>query len=250
MDSDTTHFGYQTIKSSEKSERVRAVFQSVAKRYDLMNDLMSFGLHRLWKRIAVQKCALRPDHQVLDLAGGTGDLTALIAKELGPKGRVFLTDINEDMLSVAKNRLIDRGLLQSVEYLEANAECLPFENNRFHCVIMGFGLRNVTDKARALIEIERVLKPGGRAVILEFSEFTSKHSALSAVYDAYSHSVLPMLGKLICNDADSYRYLAESIRRHPNQESLKDMMEKAGLQRVSYQNLNSGIVALHTGFKF
>ncbi len=253
MDSDkssTTHFGYQTILTSEKDAKVRDVFQSVAKRYDLMNDLMSFGLHRFWKRIAVQRCNLRPDHQILDLASGTGDLAFLMSKHLGPEGKIFLTDINAAMLEVAKKRLVDRGLTRAIDYIQANAEVLPFENRKFHCVIMGFGLRNVTHKEKALQEIYRVLKPGGRAVILEFSEVAPQNAALSKVYNAYSFTVLPLLGKLICNDSESYRYLAESIRRHPKQEDLKEMMEKSGLQEVTYQNIHSGIVALHLGFKF
>lgn len=247
MPSQTTHFGYETIPTQEKTQRIHEVFQSVADRYDLMNDLMSFGLHRLWKRMAVARCNIAPHHQVLDLAGGTGDLTALFAKRLNNEGRVFLSDINAAMLDIGKKRLADKGIVKPVEFVLANAESLPFLNESFDVVAIAFGLRNVTHKEIALHEIFRVLKPNGRLVILEFSHPTSK--PLNTVYDAYSFSVLPCLGKLLCNDSESYRYLAESIRVHPNQETLKTMMETAGLSQVSYQNMNGGIVALHLGFK-
>lgn len=244
----TTHFGFQTIPTHEKAQRVGSVFQSVAHRYDLMNDLMSAGLHRLWKRCAISKTALKPGQSVLDLAGGTGDLARLLAKKVGKTGSVILADINQTMLMQGRTRLNDEGLIEPIQYALANAEILPFKPHSFDCITMGFGLRNVTHPDKALTELFRVLKPGGRLVVLEFSR--PVHSTLNTVYDAFSFSVLPFLGKLVCNDGASYQYLAESIRKHPDQETLKKMMETAGFERTEYQNLSGGIVAIHMGFKF
>lgn len=248
MPEETTHFGYQAIPTTEKTKRVANVFRSVASRYDVMNDLMSFGLHRLWKRFMVARCMLQPTHSVLDLAGGTADLTYHFAKHINQKGKIVLADINEAMLAKGRQRLLDAGILKSVAFVQTNAENLPFLDNSFDRIAIAFGLRNVTYKDHALKEMARVLKPGGRAVILEFSEVHSK--PLNTLYNAYSFSVLPILGKLVCQDADSYRYLAESIRMHPNQEALKEMMSQAGFSECEYQNLHSGIVALHIGHKF
>jgi len=248
MSEETTHFGYQSIPTALKTERVREVFRSVAPRYDIMNDLMSFGLHRIWKRLAIARCRIRTNDSVLDLAGGTGDLTRIFAKQVGKNGNVVLADINESMLAKGRERMIDAGILSPVSYTQANAESLPFSNNSFDCITMAFGLRNVTHKDHALQEMFRVLKPGGRVVILEFSHVQSH--CLKSLYDAYSFSALPLLGKWIAKDADSYRYLAESIRQHPKQEELKSMLEQAGFERSEYQNLHSGIVALHIGYKF
>ena len=248
MAEENTHFGYQNIPATQKTERVANVFRSVASRYDIMNDLMSFGLHRLWKRIMVSRCMIRPEHWILDLAGGTADLTSHFAKRINNAGKVVLADINEAMLAKGRLRLLDAGIVKPVSFIQANAEKLPFINNSFDRVAIAFGLRNVTYKEQALKEMARVLKPGGRAVILEFSKVHSE--PLNTVYNAYSFSVLPFMGKLVCNDADSYRYLAESIRMHPDQETLKEMMSQAGFSQCEYQNLHSGIVALHIGHKF
>lgn len=247
-----THFGYEILKEHEKNHRVRAVFDSVAPRYDLMNDLMSFGLHHVWKQIAIQKMNIRPNQVILDLAGGTGDLSLLISKKLisnnlDKEGKLILADINASMLNTGRKRLIDAGFLKNIEYVQLNAEILPFPNDHFHSIVIGFGLRNVTRIREALKEMYRVLKPGGRVVILEFSHPTS--SLLNTLYDIYSFSVLPLLGKWIQNDSQSYQYLAESIRMHPKQEELKAWMEAAAFERVQYQNLHGGIVAIHTGFK-
>lgn len=243
----TTHFGFETVDREDKQRRVRSVFDSVASRYDIMNDVMSFGVHRLWKRFTVEVSALRPGQKVLDLAGGTGDLTALMARRVGQKGRVVISDINGSMLGVGRERLIDEGIVGNVDYVQANAELLPFPDNYFDCVTIGFGLRNVTDKDKALRAMQRVLKPGGKLLILEFSKPTIP--MLSKVYDLYSFKLLPMMGKLITDDADSYRYLAESIRMHPDQETLLGMMQDAGLERCDYYNLTGGVVALHKGYK-
>jgi demethylmenaquinone methyltransferase/2-methoxy-6-polyprenyl-1,4-benzoquinol methylase len=248
MEEPITHFGYQNIETSKKTERVGEVFNSVATRYDLMNDLMSLGLQRCWKRLAVSKAHIQSHHKVLDLAGGTGDMTSLIARKLAKEGQVILADINNAMLSRGRARLIDEGIVKPVEFVQANAESLPFPNGHFHSITIAFGLRNVTHQDKALSEMFRVLKPGGRLIILEFSR--TQNPLLTKIYDQYSFSVLPWLGKMICNDADSYQYLAESIRRHPDQETLKKMMEIAGLERVDYQNIHNGIVALHRGYKF
>ncbi len=244
---DTTHFGYQQVPRQEKAERVRAVFDSVADKYDVMNDLMSLGIHRLWKRFAVSLCAVRPGQRVLDLAGGTGDLAARFADAVGANGEVVLSDINASMLGQGRARMADRGIIGNVRYAQANAEQLPFPDNHFDCVSIAFGLRNVTDKDAALREMRRVLKPGGRAMVLEFSK--PALPGLKPIYDLYSFSVLPTLGKLVTGDAASYRYLAESIRMHPDQATLRDMMQAAGLERCDYHNLSGGIVAVHRGFK-
>jgi demethylmenaquinone methyltransferase / 2-methoxy-6-polyprenyl-1,4-benzoquinol methylase len=244
----TTHFGYQQVPIEEKAERVAGVFGSVAARYDLMNDVMSFGIHRLWKRFTIDVSGVRAGERVLDLAGGTGDLAAKLVDRVGMEGQVVLADINAAMLREGRERLVDRGLVTNIEYLQADAERLPFPDDYFDCVTMAFGLRNVTHKERALAAIYRVLKPGGRALILEFSK--PSLPGLQPLYDLYSFKVLPLMGKLIARDADSYRYLAESIRMHPDQETLKGMMQGAGFERCDYHNLSGGIVALHKGYKF
>lgn len=244
---DTTHFGYQEVPVQEKTYRVREVFNSVARRYDVMNDLMSAGLHRLWKRIAVETLAIRPGMCILDLAAGTGDLARAMAKRAGHTGHVVLGDINDQMLRVGRDRFIDSGQLEGLSWCQCDAESLPFPDAHFDRVTIGFGLRNVTNKEQALAEMCRVLKPGGRALVLEFSHPTEP--ALKTVYDLYSFSVLPMLGQVIANDRASYQYLAESIRKHPDQETLKAMMVDAGLSACEYTNLNGGIVAIHTGHK-
>ncbi|KXS39664.1 MAG: ubiquinone/menaquinone biosynthesis methyltransferase [Halomonadaceae bacterium T82-2] len=243
----TTHFGYQEVPVEEKAARVADVFHSVASRYDLMNDLMSLGIHRLWKRLTLERAGVRRGQSVLDIAGGTGDLTLKFSRLVGPSGRVVLADINASMLNVGRDKLLDHGVGGNVEYVQANAECLPFADNTFDCITIAFGLRNVTDKDAALASMARVLKPGGRLLVLEFSKPT--HQLLSKAYDEYSFRLLPRMGELVANDADSYRYLAESIRMHPDQETLKGMMERAGLERVEYTNLTGGIVALHRGIK-
>ncbi len=243
----TTHFGYQQVPVDEKAARVADVFHSVAGRYDLMNDLMSMGIHRLWKRLTLERSGVRRGHQVLDIAGGTGDLTLKFAQRVGPAGRVVLADINASMLRVGRDKLLDQGVGGNVEYVQANAERLPFPDNSFDCITIAFGLRNVTDKDAALASMARVLKPGGRLLVLEFSK--PVHGALSRVYDEYSFRLLPKIGEWVAHDADSYRYLAESIRMHPDQQTLKSMMEGAGLERVEYTNLTGGIVALHRGIK-
>jgi demethylmenaquinone methyltransferase/2-methoxy-6-polyprenyl-1,4-benzoquinol methylase len=242
--SEPTHFGYQQVPESDKARRVAGVFDSVAGRYDLMNDLMSGGLHRLWKRIAVERSGVRPGERVLDVAGGTGDLARLFARRVGPAGGVVLADINRPMLCRGRDRLLDAGLV--LPLVQCDAESLPFADGSFDCVSIGFGLRNVTRKARALAEMRRVLRAGGRLLVLEFSRVWGP---LRPLYDAYSFNVLPRLGKLIAADADSYRYLAESIRVHPDQDELKEMMQAAGLERVDYLNLTGGVVALHRGFR-
>ena len=244
---DTTDFGYERVKTAEKAGRVREVFDSVATQYDLMNDLMSGGLHRLWKRFTIELSAVRSGQTVLDIAGGTGDLAAKFSKLVGADGKVILADINAAMLSVGRDRLIDKGALRNIDVVQADAQFLPFEDNSIDCITIAFGLRNVTDKAKALRSMHRVLKPGGRVLVLEFSKPTSP--LLSKVYDAYSFSALPVMGKLITDDADSYRYLAESIRKHPDQESLLEMVEDAGFVDCRYHNMTGGIVAVHRGIK-
>ncbi len=248
MSKETTDFGYCEIPTDQKTKRVTSVFRSVAPKYDLMNDLMSFGLHRFWKRVAIARCHIRPNDYVLDLAGGTGDLSLQAASKLGKEGKIVLADINEAMLAKGREKLLDQGIVKPLSLIQVNAEELPFMDHSFDRILMAFGLRNVTYKEKALCEMLRILKPGGRMVILEFSNVS--HKPLKALYDAYSFSILPRLGKWISGDSDSYRYLAESIRKHPNQETLKSMIEHAGFSRAEYQNLNSGIVALHIGYKF
>lgn len=245
---DSTHFGFKTVKQTEKVSLVANVFHSVAAKYDLMNDVMSMGIHRLWKRFTIDCSGVRPGHQVLDLAGGTGDITALFSKRVGPTGKVILADINESMLNVGRDKLRDLGLVNNIDYVQANAEALPFADNSFDIISIGFGLRNVTDKDAALRSMFRVLKPGGRLLVLEFSK--PEYEWLSKVYDLYSFKLLPAIGGLVANDKESYQYLAESIRMHPDQDTLKQMMEIAGFEHVSYHNLTGGIVALHKGYKF
>jgi demethylmenaquinone methyltransferase/2-methoxy-6-polyprenyl-1,4-benzoquinol methylase len=247
-DESTTHFGYETVKAGEKADRVREVFDSVAANYDLMNDLMSMGAHRVWKAFTLARTGLRAGDQALDLAGGTGDLSAGMARQVGPKGHVFHTDINAAMLAEGSDRLLDRGVASNITSLLVNAEHLPFQDASMNCVTIGFGLRNVTDKQAALNEMARVIRPGGRVMVLEFSKPVLKW--LEPVYDAYSFKILPALGKLVANDAESYRYLAESIRMHPDQETLQGMMETAGLEDCRYHNLSGGIVALHIGYRY
>jgi len=245
MTEKTTDFGYQSVPEDEKSKRVAGVFDSVAPRYDLMNDLMSVGLHRLWKRFTVEASGVRPGERVLDVAGGTGDLARLFSRRVGARGEVVLTDVNPGMLRQGRDRLLDAGIVMPL--VQCDAERLPFGSDRFDCVAVAFGLRNMTHKEAALSEMRRVLKPGGRLVVLEFSR---AWAPVRPLYDAYSFGLLPRLGKLVANDAAAYRYLAESIRMHPDQESLKQMMEHAGLERVEYFNLATGVVALHRGYKF
>jgi demethylmenaquinone methyltransferase/2-methoxy-6-polyprenyl-1,4-benzoquinol methylase len=244
---DTTHFGYQEVPVEEKVKRVADVFHSVADKYDLMNDLMSGGIHRLWKRLTIEQSGARAGMKVLDIAGGTGDLTLKFSRIVGPTGKVVLADINDSMLKVGRDKLIDAGAAGNIEYVQANAECLPFADNSFDILTIAFGLRNVTDKDAALRSMLRVLKPGGKVMVLEFSK--TNNPLLTKAYDFYSFNILPQMGRLIANDADSYRYLAESIRMHPDQETLKQMMEDAGFVNCRYQNMTGGVVALHTGIK-
>jgi demethylmenaquinone methyltransferase/2-methoxy-6-polyprenyl-1,4-benzoquinol methylase len=241
----TTDFGYQPVPEEDKAKRVAGVFDSVAPRYDLMNDLMSVGLHRLWKRFAIEASGVRQGERVLDIAGGTGDLARLFSRRVGPQGEVVLTDINPAMLQQGRDRLLDTGIV--LPLVRCDAEKLPFPAERFDCVSIAFGLRNVTRKLAALAEMRRVLKPGGRVIVLEFSK---AWAPVRPLYDAYSFGILPRLGKLVANDAAAYRYLAESIRMHPDQAALKAMLEEAGLERVEYFNLAAGVVAVHRGYKF
>lgn len=243
----TTHFGFQEVPVEEKVQRVSEVFRSVASRYDVMNDVMSLGIHRLWKRFTIAQAAVRKGMRILDLAGGTGDLALRFSRLVGGEGEVVLADINEAMLREGRSRLIDKGVVGNVRYAQVNAECLPFPDNYFDVITIAFGLRNVTEKDTALHSMHRVLKPGGKLLVLEFSKPISK--TFGKFYDAYSFKALPLMGKLIANDAESYQYLAESIRMHPDQETLKTMMENAGLERCDYHNLSGGIVALHKGYK-
>lgn len=245
---ETTDFGYQQVPRAEKAARVRAVFESVADNYDLMNDLMSAGAHRVWKRFTLSQTGLRPGQRALDVAGGTGDLAAGMARQVGSTGLVILSDINAAMLANGRDALTDRGVVGNVRYAIANAERLPFPDASFDCITIGFGLRNVTDKAAALRSMARALKPGGQLMVLEFSHPVLP--GLKPIYDAYSFSVLPWLGKVVARDEASYRYLAESIRRFPTQDALLAMMQDAGLEGCRYHNLTGGIVALHRGYRF
>ena len=247
-ESNTTHFGFEEVAWRDKAKRVRGVFDSVAPKYDLMNDLMSGGLHRLWKEFTLSQTHLRPGQRALDVAGGTGDLARGMHGQVGDRGLVVLSDINGAMLAHGRDRTLDTGVVRGIEYVQANAEALPFADNSFDCVTIGLGLRNVTDKPAALRAMQRVLKPGGQLLVLEFSHPTSP--GVKPIYDAYSFKVLPLLGKLVANDADSYRYLAESIRKHPDQETLLAMLRDAGLEDCRYHNLSGGIVAVHRGYKY
>jgi len=246
-DPETTHFGYRDVPVAEKQKLVGQVFSSVAKNYDLMNDLMSLGIHRLWKRWFVGTAGVRRGDRVLDLAGGTGDIAALIHARVGEAGSVVLGDINADMLRVGRDRLTDRGLVRGLDWVQMNAEALPFPDRSFDLVTIAFGLRNVTDKQRALGQMHRVLKIGGRALILEFSQVQA--AALKPLYDFHSFQVLPRLGRLFAGDPESYRYLAESIRKHPGQAELRGMMQAAGFERCEVRNLSAGIVAVHSGYR-
>lgn len=245
MSENQTHFGYQTVAESEKQKKVAEVFSSVASRYDVMNDLMSMGLHRLWKAFTIELSGVREGSRVLDVAGGTADLSLAFSKRVGRSGQVWLTDINHAMLTCGRDRLLDRGI--SVPVAQCDAEKLPFASNWFDCVTVAFGLRNMTHKDAALAEMLRVLRPGGRLLVLEFSKVWKP---LTPLYDFYSFKVLPWMGERVAKDADSYRYLAESIRMHPSQEELKAMMEQVGFNRVEFHNMSGGVVALHRGYKF
>ena len=246
-DKNTTHFGYETVNTDEKAGKVAEVFHSVAAKYDIMNDLMSAGIHRIWKQFTIEASCVRRGHKVLDIAGGTGDLAAKFSKIVGPEGQVILSDINASMLNVGRDKLTDKGLVSNLDYVQANAECLPFADNLFDCITIAFGLRNVTDKDQALRSMYRILKPGGRLLVLEFSK--PQHQLLEKAYDLYSFKVLPKMGQLVADDADSYQYLAESIRMHPDQATLKAMIDEAGFDRSEYHNMTGGIVALHIGVK-
>ena len=247
MSEKTTHFGYETVVAKEKAGRVAGVFHSVADNYDLMNDLMSAGIHRLWKHMTIEMSGVRKGHKVLDIAGGTGDLAAKFSKIVGSEGSVVLADINESMLKVGRDRLIDRGITENVTFSQADAQYLPFPDDTFDIITIAFGLRNVTDKDMALRSMLRVLKPVGKLLILEFSKPTS--SLLSKIYDTYSFNVLPRLGKVFANDSDSYKYLAESIRMHPDQSTLLQMLNSAGFENTDFHNMTGGVVALHRGIK-
>ena len=243
-DDKTTHFGYKTVAENEKAQKVAEVFHSVANRYDVMNDLMSAGLHRVWKRFLQLKANVRPGYRCLDIAGGTGDISRLLARDAGPSGQVWLTDINHAMLARGRDRMIDHGF--AMPAAQCNGEKLPFPDDWFDCVTVAFGLRNMTHKDAALAEMRRVLKPGGKLMVLEFSKVWKP---LAPVYDAYSFQVLPRIGELVTKDAESYKYLAESIRMHPDQETLKAMMQEVGFGKVDYHNLTMGVVALHIGYR-
>jgi len=246
-DKDTTHFGYQKVDKDDKANLVAGVFHSVAARYDLMNDLMSGGIHRIWKRFTIELSGVRRGDSVLDIAGGTGDLAAKFARIVGGDGRVVLADINESMLQVGRDKLLDTGQISNIEFVQADAQYLPFPENSFDCITIAFGLRNVTDKDKALRSMLRVLKPGGRLLVLEFSK--PQNELLSRAYDTYSFRMLPFMGKLVANDSESYKYLAESIRMHPDQETLLEMLEDAGFTNCNFHDLTGGIVALHRGIK-
>ena len=242
-----THFGFKEVPLQDKVGHVAGVFHSVAAKYDIMNDLMSMGIHRLWKKQTIEMSGVRSGNKVLDLAGGTGDLTMKFSEIVGPEGQVILADINDSMIKVGRDKLIDKGVVGNVNYVQANAEALPFPDNTFDCITIAFGLRNVTDKQAALESMTRVLKPGGRLLVLEFSK--TDNPLLTKAYDTYSFNILPKIGKLVADDEESYRYLAESIRMHPDQETLKGMMEQAGMVNCRYHNMTGGIVALHFGMK-
>jgi len=246
-DRDTTHFGFRDVPVAEKQRLVGRVFSSVAQKYDLMNDLMSLGVHRVWKRYFVGTSGVKRGDRVLDLAGGTGDIAALLRERVGDGGEVVLGDINAEMLSVGRDRMLDRGLATGLDYVRLDAEALPFPDAHFDLVTIAFGLRNVTDKQKALAEMHRVLRVGGRALVLEFSQVQPQW--FRPLYDFHSFKVLPRLGRLFANDADSYQYLAESIRKHPPQQALQEMMEQAGFERCSFRNLSAGIVAIHSGYR-
>ncbi|MDN6634234.1 MAG: bifunctional demethylmenaquinone methyltransferase/2-methoxy-6-polyprenyl-1,4-benzoquinol methylase UbiE [Enterobacterales bacterium] len=245
---ETTHFGFKTVATTEKAGKVAQVFHSVAAKYDLMNDLMSFGIHRVWKRFTIDCSGVRRGQKVLDLAGGTGDLAAKFSRIVGEQGEVVLADFNDSMLKIGREKLRNLGVIGNINYVQANAEALPFPDNHFDCITIAFGLRNVTDKDKALRSMYRVLKPGGRLLVLEFSKPLLE--PLNKAYDAYSFHILPKIGELVAHDSESYRYLAESIRMHPDQETLKSMMDDAGFENTTYFNLTGGIVALHRGYKF
>ena len=244
----TTHFGYRDVNADEKASMVKGVFDSVASNYDLMNDLMSFGIHRIWKRIAIDLAGVKRGQTILDLASGTGDLAAKYSTLVGPEGKVIMSDINAAMLEEGRQRMANEGHIGNIDYMQINAENIPLQDNSVDLVSIAFGLRNVTDKQKALNEMHRIIKPGGRVLVLEFSH--TDIPPLKVAYDLFSFQVLPRLGKLIADDADSYRYLAESIRMHPDQETLRSMMEAAGLERCDFHNMTGGIVAVHRGFKF
>lgn len=248
MGANDAHFGFDAVSPQEKTRRVKGVFDSVAERYDVMNDLLSAGLHRLWKRFAVGLLDPRPGNVVVDLAGGTGDLARMVAGWTDGAARVILCDINERMVGRGRDRSIDVGVAGGIEYVQGDAQALPFANAVIDRIVIGFGLRNVTHKSRALLEMHRVLRPGGKVVVLEFSEVKSRF--LAGLYDAYSFKGLPLLGRVVAGDADSYRYLAESIRMHPGQEALKIMMQRAGFEAVRYNNICTGLVAVHSARRF
>lgn len=244
----TTHFGFSNVAWEEKEKKVGEVFHSVAQKYDLMNDLMSFGIHRLWKRITIELSQVRSGQTVLDLAGGSGDLTYLLSKKVGLSGQIILADINAAMLGVGRDKLINKGVFNNIAYVQANAEVLPFKANSIDCITMAFGLRNVTDKLNALRSMYQTCRPGGKLLVLEFSTPTSE--GLKLLYDWYSFSILPKMGQWVSHDAASYQYLAESIRMHPNQDCLKTIIEEAGFEDCRYINLSGGIVALHIAYKY
>jgi len=243
---ETTHFGFQQVPIEEKAHKVAEVFDSVASRYDVMNDLMSMGVHRIWKHFTINAARVRYGQKVLDLAGGTGDLAAKFSEQVGDKGTVILSDINAEMLGHGRDRLLDKGI-NHIEYVQADAQQLPFPDDYFDCITIAFGLRNVTDKDKALRSMYRCLKPGGQLLVLEFSKV--QIPPLKAIYDLYSFKILPWLGEKVANDAESYRYLAESIRMHPDQATLQSMLEAAGFEQCQYHNFTGGIVALHRGYK-
>jgi len=246
-ENENTDFGFTQVRPEEKTRRVAEVFSSVSNNYDVMNDLMSFGVHRFWKRYAIHIANVKSGSRVLDVAGGTGDMTALFSPRVGDEGRVIISDINAEMLDQGRNRLLDRGIVSGIDYVQANAECLPFRDNYFDCISIAFGLRNVTDKPKALASMHAKLKYGGNLIILEFSRVVLP--LLNRLYDMYSFNLIPLFGKLVAKDKGSYEYLVESIRKHPDQKTLKGMLEAAGFSRVSCHNLSGGIVAIHKGYK-